>query len=129
MPDEYEIARVTDGDLSTLLRWADREGWNPGLDDGPAFYAADPSGYFIGRLGNRPIASISAVAYDGDFGFLCFYIVEPEFRGKGYGLRTWHEAMAYLGDRNIGLDGVIEQQENYKKSGFKLAYNNTRYAG
>ena len=30
-------------------------------------------------------------------------------------------------DHNIGLDGVIEQQGNYKKSGFKLAYSNIRF--
>lgn len=30
---------------------------------------------------------------------------------------------------NIGLDGVILQQPNYRKSGFKLAYRNVRYAG
>lgn len=31
--------------------------------------------------------------------------------------------------QNIGLDGVVLQQENYKKSGFKLAYRNIRYEG
>lgn len=31
--------------------------------------------------------------------------------------------------QNIGLDGVVEQQNNYKKSGFKLAYRNIRYEG
>jgi hypothetical protein len=29
----------------------------------------------------------------------------------------------------IGLDGVVAQQDNYKKSGFKLAYANVRYGG
>ena len=32
-------------------------------------------------------------------------------------------------NQNIGLDGVVTQQENYKKSGFKLAYRNIRYQG
>ena len=31
--------------------------------------------------------------------------------------------------QNIGLDGVVTQQENYKRSGFKLAYRNIRYEG
>jgi hypothetical protein len=34
-----------------------------------------------------------------------------------------------LPTQNIGLDGVVAQQENYKKSGFKLAYRNIRYEG
>ena len=29
----------------------------------------------------------------------------------------------------IGLDGVIAQQANYARSGFKLAYANIRYGG
>ncbi len=29
----------------------------------------------------------------------------------------------------IGLDGVPEQQDNYRKSGFELAYRNIRYSG
>ena len=29
----------------------------------------------------------------------------------------------------IGLDGVVAQQENYRRSGFQLAYANVRYGG
>ena len=58
-----------------------------------------------------------------------FYIVKPDFRGKGYGVKIWRQALKYLDGQNIGLDGVISQQDNYKKSGFKLAYRNIRYEG
>jgi hypothetical protein len=109
--------------------WAAAEGWNPGLHDGSAFYETDPNGFFVGTLAGEPIACISAIAYDSSFGFLGFYIVKPEHRGRGYGLRIWNEATAYLGGRNIGLDGVIEQQANYAKSGFVLAHRNVRYQG
>src|SRR5260221_2626092 len=37
--------------------------------------------------------------------------------------------MASLGDRIVGLDGVVAQQANYAKSGFHLAWNNQRYEG
>jgi hypothetical protein len=37
--------------------------------------------------------------------------------------------MAHGGKRNIGLDGVVAQQDNYRKSGFKLAYRNIRFSG
>lgn len=37
--------------------------------------------------------------------------------------------MKYLSTQNVALDGVVAQQENYKKSGFKLAYRHVRYEG
>ncbi len=51
------------------------------------------------------------------------------FRGAGHGLRIWNAAIAHAGSRVIGLDGVVAQQDNYRKSGFQLAYANIRYGG
>lgn len=126
---EYKVRPATRKELDIMIEWAAKEGWNPGLYDGNAFYATDPNGFYLGFLGNEPIASISAVAYDDKFGFVGFYIVKPEYRGKGYGLKIWNESLKHLPTQNIGLDGVPEQQENYKESGFKLAYRNIRYEG
>ncbi|MFE4640078.1 GNAT family N-acetyltransferase, partial [Streptomyces sp. NPDC056730] len=67
--------------------------------------------------------------YGADFGFIGFYITRPAVRGKGYGIQVWRAAMARLAGRNVGLDGVIDQQENYRKSGFRTAWNNIRYEG
>lgn len=111
------------------VKWAEKEGWNPGLYDSYCFYKTDPNGFFIGLIGEEPISCISAVTYKNDFAFIGFYIVKPEYRGMGYGIKIWKVAMAYLQNRNIGLDGVVEQQANYMKSGFKYAYSNIRYEG
>lgn len=125
----YTIRTMTRDELNIAIDWAADEGWNPGLHDADCFYAADPNGYLIGKLGNEAIATISVVKYGETFGFLGFYIVKPEYRGKGYGIQIWNAGLEYLKGRNIGLDGVISQQDNYKKSGFKLAYRNIRYEG
>ena len=37
--------------------------------------------------------------------------------------------MARLSGRLVGLDGVPAQQDNYRRSGFELAYRNVRYGG
>ena len=116
-------------DVETALRWAEIEGWNPGLNDAECFFRADPEGFFLGEIGGEPAGSISAVTYCEAFGFLGLYIVRPEFRGRGYGLQLWNAAMQYLGNRNAGLDGVIARQEDYRQSGFRLAYRNLRYQG
>jgi ribosomal protein S18 acetylase RimI-like enzyme len=67
------------------------------------------------------------VNYDAAFAFLGFYIVRPDLRGQGYGWRIWQAGIAHAGSRSIGLDGVVAQQDNYRKSGFTFAYRNIRY--
>ncbi|MEL6261380.1 MAG: GNAT family N-acetyltransferase [Cyanobacteria bacterium J06626_6] len=129
-PDSrYRIKTATRKELDKVLEWAAAEGWNPGLQDAESFYATDPNGFLIGTLNGEPIASISAVKYDEKFGFIGFYIVLPDYRGLGYGLQIWKAGLSYLQERTVGLDGVLQQQNNYVKSGFQLAHRNIRYEG
>jgi ribosomal protein S18 acetylase RimI-like enzyme len=126
---DFIVRTMTADEMNLAMEWAAQEGWNPGLHDAQCFRAADPDGFFIGEWRGEPVGSISAVAYDGQFGFIGLYIVRPEFRGKGFGMRIWRHGIDYLGKRNIGLDGVVAQQPNYRKSGFQLAYRNIRFQG
>lgn len=117
-------------ELKLPVDWAAAEGWNPGLHDADAFFAADPGGFLAGELSSgEPLSVISAVRTDADFGFLGFYITAPAYRGRGYGIRVWNAAIERLAGRTIGLDGVVAQQANYAKSGFVLAHRNLRYGG
>lgn len=116
-------------EVGIAVDWAAGEGWNPGLNDSDCYYAADPLGFLLGILDDEPVATISAVSYGETFGFLGFYIVKPEHRGRGFGMRIWNAGVERLKGRTIGLDGVVAQQHNYEKSGFKSAYRNIRYQG
>lgn len=128
--NKYYIRKMTKDEVKTIgMKWAEREGWNPGLYDAECFYKTDPDGFWLGLFDKEPIACISAVEYNNNFVFLGFYIVKPEYRGKGFGLKIWNKIMSSMADKKIGLDGVWEQQTNYKKSGFKYAYSNIRYEG
>jgi hypothetical protein len=102
---------------------------DPGLHDADAFHAADPQGYFVGLLDDEPIGMIAAVRYGEGFGFIGFYIVRPAWRGRGHGQAQWQAGMQSLSGRLVGLDGVVAQQANYRRSGFELAYNNIRHQG
>ena len=125
----YQIRAMTRTEVDTAIEWAAAEGWNPGQNDAACFYAADPDGFLAGLLDDELVATISVVKYGASFGFLGLYIVEPAHRGCGYGMRLWNAGLAHLGQRTIGLDGVVAQQDNYRRSGFKLAYRNIRYRG
>jgi len=116
-------------ELGLGIDWAAQEGWNPGLHDVESFYAADPKGFLLAEYGDEPVGMISAVCYGETFGFIGFYLVRPAFRGKGFGLALWNAAIERLSGRLVGLDGVVAQQANYRKSGFVLAYKNVRMQG
>jgi GNAT superfamily N-acetyltransferase len=126
---DFRIRVMRPDEISTAVDWAAAEGWNPGLADAPCFAAADPQGFLIGELDGAPAATVSCVNYGASFSFLGFYIVREDLRGRGYGLRLWKAAIAHAGGRVIALDGVVAQQQNYRKSGFELAYANIRYGG
>lgn len=125
--DKFTIRAMTRSEADFAIELARREGWNPGLNDAGAFYQSDPGSLLIGTLDEQPAGCISAVSYEGGFGFIGFYIVVPDYRGKGYGIRLWQAAMKRLEGHNIGLDGVLAQEANYMRSGFRRAYRNIRF--
>lgn len=129
LADAYRTGTMSPADIARAVDWAAAEGWNPGSEDAACFASVDPEGFIGGWLKDRMIASISVVNYDPRFSFLGFYIVEESYRGQGYGYRLWCEALKHAGARTVGLDGVTAEQDNYRKSGFELAYRNVRYGG
>ncbi|MGR3273460.1 GNAT family N-acetyltransferase [Thalassococcus profundi] len=116
-------------ELSRILDWAADEGWNPGIEDAEAFFAADPGGFFVADHDGTPVAAISVVNHSDSFAFLGLYICHPDWRGTGLGFALWTHAIAHAGGRTIGLDGVPAQQDNYARSGFELAGRTRRLSG
>jgi GNAT superfamily N-acetyltransferase len=127
------IRLMQPSEVQIALDWAAQEGWNPGLQDAIAFYAADPNGFLIAELDGEPIGCISAVRYSVQFGFLGLYIIRPQWRGRGYGMQLWEAAWQGLTNRldeagySIGLDGVVEREATYRQAGFKAAYRHIRH--
>ena len=122
-------------ELPWVMDLAAAEGWNPGLHDAAAFFAADPQGFLAVEVAGESVGCISAVRYGGDergkgdFGFIGLYILQPAWRGRGLGMAMWKAGMARLAGCTVGLDGVPAQQANYQRSGFALAWRNARFEG
>jgi GNAT superfamily N-acetyltransferase len=127
--DSFRVRSMSPEEVALAVDWAAAEGWNPGLTDASCFAAAASDGFLLGELAGAPAVILSVVNYDEHFSFLGFYIVRPDLRGRGFGLRIWQAGMARARSRAVGLDGVVAQQDNYRKSGFVFAYNNIRYGG
>ncbi|CAN7709850.1 GNAT family N-acetyltransferase [Variovorax sp. LjRoot130] len=126
---DIRIRTLRRGEMPVVIEFAAREGWNPGLHDADPFHAADPGGFLVAEHQGQAVGCIGAVSYAGRFGFIGLYIVAPDWRGRGIGRRLWAKGMARLAGHVVGLDGVPAQQDNYRKSGFSLAWQNIRFAG
>jgi hypothetical protein len=57
------------------------------------------------------------VRYDSSFGFLGFYIVKPEMRGRGYGYQIWQAGMERLEGCTVGLDVLLRSRRTIADQG------------
>lgn len=130
--DSLKLEKLDYNGLQTLIKWAENEGWNPGIYDAEAFWETDPDGYYGYHIDGELIAGGSIVSYNGEFGFMGLFIVKPEYRSSGIGRKLWHQRRDLLlsrlkKDASIGMDGVIAMQDFYRKGGFEIAFRDERY--
>lgn len=126
---EYNIRNANRDEMDYFVDWAAKEGWNPGLHDADCFYDTDPKGFIVGEYNGEIVGAISAVAYDDNFGFIGFYIVQEDHRNTVLAPLLARNAIRHLSSQNVGLDGVFEKVDSYKSIGFKYAYRNLRFEG
>lgn len=128
----YTFRKLDLSGVRTLVQWAEAEGWNPGKYDAELFYDTDPDGFYGYYDGDDLIGGGSLVNYGGAFGFMGFFIMQPQYRGKGLGQQLWTLRRDTLLQRlqpgaTIGMDGVLAMQPFYSKGGFQLAFSSDRY--
>lgn len=129
---ELEIRQMMRSEVDELVAWATHEGWNPGRHDARLFWATDPEAFIAADLESEMIGGGAITSYNGEFGFMGFFIVRPEYRGQGFGNTLWHARRQRLLDRlhpgsTIGLDGVFEMQDYYARGGFVFSHRNMRF--
>ena len=121
-------------ELDVLVDWAATEGWNPGKSDADIFWATDPEGFIAAESDGELIGGGSIVSYGRKFGFMGFFIMRPDFRGRGLGNKLWNWRLQKLITRldapaSIGMDGVFDMQSYYAKGGFVFAGRDLRFEG
>ena len=130
--DDLTFVKLDFEGVKTLVKWAEKEGWNPGLYDAEVFWGTDPDGFYGYFRNGELIGGGSIVSYDREFGFMGFFIVKPEFRSKGIGRRLWYHRRDTLLSRlnegaPIGMDGVVTMQPFYRRGGFETAFRDERH--
>lgn len=147
LPPQFSIRQVSDkSELFFFLQQASLLQWNPcPLDLSNVFFDIDKDGFFVcvrtaigeeGREGveddgqEEVVGCVSTVCYDADYAFVGYFIVLEQYQRRGIGAALFRTALAHAGDRRcVGLDGVVEQQSNYSKSGFEHCYDVLRFVG
>ncbi|KAF9122393.1 hypothetical protein BGW39_009773 [Mortierella sp. 14UC] len=81
------------------------------------------------------ISVISAIRYGDEQAWIGCYITDPKYRGRGYGIATFNQALDHVllnspSRTSIGLNAVFSQVDNYRKTGFtKSSWVNERRRG
>jgi GNAT superfamily N-acetyltransferase len=132
MPAALVIRNMTRAEVDRLVDWAAREGWNPGLHDAELFWATDPEAFIAAELDGALIGGGAITSYGGEFGFMGFFIMRPEYRGRGLGNALWQARRERLLARlhpgaSIGMDGVFDMQGYYARGGFVFSHRNLRF--
>ena len=132
MTTELVIRNMVRSEVDGLVDWAAHEGWNPGLHDAELFWRTDPDAFVAADLGGELVGAGAITAYGGGFGFMGFFIVRPEFRGRGLGNTLWHARRERLLGRldlgaSIGMDGVFAMQDYYARGGFVFSHRDIRF--
>jgi GNAT superfamily N-acetyltransferase len=128
------VRSMTRAEVGDIVEQAAVEGWNPGLHDDDLFWDFDSDAFLAAEIDGKIIGGGAVTSYDGRFGFMGFFIVRPEFRGRGLGGQLWHIRKQRMLERlrpgaAVGMDGVFEMQAWYAKGGFVLSHRDVRYQG
>jgi len=120
-----QIRPIQPDELAIVTAWATDYGWNPGIYDADCLYEIQKSQFFVGIVDDQPVGCVASIAYTDQYGFICFFAVAPDHRGKGYGKQLWRHALSVLNTHSIGLDDNTSNID-YKQDGFREAYRNLR---
>ncbi|KAG0231188.1 hypothetical protein BGW42_000420 [Actinomortierella wolfii] len=121
-----------------FFEWANSESWNPtrgSTEIEQVCLKVDPSSFWFGKYTDendqkKLVSIISAIKY-GKHGWIGFNICNAAYRGRGFGLQGFTETLnTFPPGTSVGLDAVMSQVDNYKKSGFvHYAWTNERRHG
>ncbi|MBL9175711.1 MAG: GNAT family N-acetyltransferase [Verrucomicrobiales bacterium] len=134
LPDGFSIGPMAREELTTLIGWASKEGWNPGLADADIAWEFDPEGFIALRQGAEFVGGGSILSYGGEFGFMGLFIVRADHRSHGLGRQLWLHRRDRLRQRlrhgaSIGMDGVLAMVPFYQRGGFEFSTLDLRFEG
>lgn len=128
MNNNTVIKPLSPNDVETLLEWTTIEGWRPGIHDMALYYNINPQGLLGIYLNHRLVGTSAVFRHNPWFAFFGLYIVHPDYREQSLGIEMTRHRLHLAGYRNIGLDGVPDKVDIYRRVGFRYAHLNQRFS-
>lgn len=117
----FQIRKMTTSDIPEAMVLKDAAGWNQVPEDWLGYMELEPSGCFVGQVGERVVSSATALSYDSAFGWIGMILVAPDFRRRGYATRMMEATIEYLESKQCHtqrLDATEAGAQVYRKFGF-----------
>jgi len=118
-----EFHKLTEDDVA-LVSFVNREvssaHWRTGPNDVECYLLFSVPGIYIAKLDGVPIGCVCFTQYSDDYYTFGFYIVNEQYRGKGYGLKMFETIKKKVDwSQNISCYAVPEMVNKYKRFGFQ----------
>jgi len=110
-----EVRPLTRDELDVVLRWAVDAGWNPGLHDADALWAADPDALWGVEVDGMLVGAGATVRRGSRSGGVGLLLVEPSHRSRGIGSLTFPFLVdGALSRLEAGAGLVLDCPESYQ---------------
>ena len=121
---------MTSADIPAGMRLKERAGWNQTTADWRRFLERSPEGCFVAEVGAQVCGTVTTVAFEGRFAWIGMVLVDPEYRGRGFGTALLERAIHYLDALDLSalkLDATPQGKPLYEKLGFRSEYEIGRW--
>jgi len=127
---ELEWGSMTPGDFQGGLRLSLSAGWNQTAEDWSLIHSLNPQGCFVARHRGDVIATVCALEYGPEMGWIGMMLVDSAYRGMGIATRLMEKArQALAGQQTVQLDATPAGQPVYRRLGFKESFGLVRMVG
>jgi GNAT superfamily N-acetyltransferase len=121
---------MTSLDIPAAMRLKELAGWNQTAADWRRFLERSPEGCFVAELGAQVCGTVTTITFEGRFAWIGMVLVDPEYRGRGFGTALLERAIHYLDELDLSalkLDATPQGKPLYEKLGFRPEYEIGRW--
>ncbi len=124
------LRAMTIADIPAGMRLKELAGWNQTAADWRRFLACSPHGCFVAEVDAQVCGTVATIPFEDRFAWIGMVLVDPEYRGRGFGttlLETAIDALERLNLAALKLDATPQGKPLYEKLGFRSEYEIGRW--